>query len=80
MKMSIIQKRMVPVLIDFQCDECKVGFYRPTGTVKTSYPPQYPHICNHCKHERRFVDIQFPYTEFVEEGTPLPIPVDTKWH
>ena len=54
--MGQIKSPAKPVMIDFECDVCKVGRYRPTGIQLTSYPPQYPHICNNeeCQDKKTF--------------------------
>ena len=54
--MAQIKSPVKPVMIDFECDVCKVGRYRPTEISLTSFPPQYPHICNNeeCKDKKTF--------------------------
>ena len=34
------------ILVKMVC-ECG-GFMKPTGVCLTSYPPQYPHVCDKC--------------------------------
>jgi hypothetical protein len=37
-----------PVGVRYVCDKCGVGVMTPTGTMLCSYPPQWPHKCDHC--------------------------------
>jgi len=37
--------------VDFKCDVCGKGFYRPTGIVYPTHPLQYPHKCTVCGSE-----------------------------
>lgn len=55
--------------IDFSCDVCGKGWYRPTGEVYPTYPAKYPHKCNACGAEMVVVGHTYPYTvvEKVEE-------------
>lgn len=39
-------KEVKTFTVDYKCPVCDDGYLRPTGTVLTSYPPQYPHMCN----------------------------------
>ncbi len=43
------------VIVKMMCDtpKCK-GEMKPTGSVLTSMPPQYPHQCTTCKTNRTF--------------------------
>jgi hypothetical protein len=51
--------------IDFQCPICNKGFLRPTGTVLTTYPAQYPHKCNNllCDYMETFYKT-YPFTMY----------------
>ena len=48
--------------IDFKCDVCGKGWYRPTGKVYPTYPIQYHHKCNFCGAEMTINDHVYPYT------------------
>ena len=48
--------------IDYKCDVCGKGRYRPTGIVLTSFPIQYPHRCNFCGAEMNVREHTYPYT------------------
>ena len=39
------QTPLRPIRVDYRCDACRRGHYRPTGCV-TSKPIQYPHACD----------------------------------
>lgn len=61
------------VKVDFKCPRCNKGYLRPTGTVLTSYPPQYPHMCDSmdCDYGQTF-SVTYPYIDHV------PINVETE--
>jgi hypothetical protein len=68
--MSLEQKPVRPILVDFRCDECPIGFYRPTGS--SNYNPhkgetRYTHKCTSCGGTREFIH-QYPVIRYVEEG------------
>lgn len=50
------------VVIKQTCDKCKLGEMLPdtTSPVLTSYPPQYPHICNNCGAKEYYPQV-YPY-------------------
>jgi hypothetical protein len=52
--------------VDYRCPKCNNGYLRPSGTVLTSYPPQYPHKCNNplCDYVETFRDKSYPFTMF----------------
>ena len=54
------------VKVDFKCPQCPDGHLRPTGTVLTSYPPQYPHMCDsvNCDYGQTF-SLTYPYIDYV---------------
>jgi hypothetical protein len=62
-----IRRKVDTVKVDFKCPKCLKGFLRPTGTVLTSYPPQYPHRCNNadCDYQQTFSDKTYPYIDHV---------------
>ena len=57
--------------VDFKCDVCGKGFYRPTGTVLLTDPLQYPHKCTVCGSQMAVTGHTYPYTktEKIEEAT-----------
>jgi hypothetical protein len=57
-----------PVQIDYRCDACGEGYYRPTGIMLTSSPLQFPHICNKCGDTKTFIE-KYPTLRYVLEGT-----------
>jgi len=52
--------------VDYKCPKCGKGYLRPTGTVLTSYPPQYPHKCTKCDYMETFMDKTYPYYTYKE--------------
>lgn len=59
--MSEIKKRVNIYKIDFRCDICGTGFYRPTGVANLTNPPQYPHRCTVCGAELIVPGKAYPY-------------------
>ena len=59
-----------PIRVDYKCDTCGEGYYRHTGIVLTSYPPQFPHACNKCGDSRTFWE-RYPTLRYVGEGELL---------
>ncbi len=57
--------------VDFKCDVCGKGFYRPTGIIYPTYPPQYLHKCTVCGSKMVVTGNIYPYTktEKIEEAT-----------
>lgn len=55
--------------VDYKCDVCGRGWYRPTGTVYPTYPAQYIHKCSACGAEITVYGKKYPYTltEKIEE-------------
>ena len=55
--------------VDFKCDVCGKGFYRPTEIVYLANPPQYPHECTVCGSKMVVTGHTYPYikTERIEE-------------
>lgn len=60
-----IKQLVVSHQVDMKCSitNC-VGFMRPTTTVLTSYPPQYPHNCNVCKTNFGVYFVTYPYISY----------------
>ena len=48
------QRTLRPVEVDYICDKCKEGHYRPTGIKLTSMPPKFPHKCTKCNDTKTF--------------------------
>ena len=69
-----IRKRVHTVKVDYKCPKCPSGFLRPTGTVLTSNPPQYPHKCYNpdCDYGETFVDKSYPHLEYVLDEPDFP--------
>jgi len=53
------------IIVDYICDVCKEGKMIPTGMVLSSYPPQYPHVCNKCGSTTNLKET-YPTTRFVK--------------
>jgi hypothetical protein len=52
------------VLVRMMC-KCG-GEMKPTGTCLTSYPPQYPHVCNKCGTNATY-NVSYPEIRYVTE-------------
>ena len=59
-----------PIQVDYRCDLCNVGFYRPNGINLTSMPPQFPHKCTKCGDEKTFTE-KYPAVRYAREGELL---------
>ena len=68
--MPLQQLPLRPIQLDYVCDECGEGHYRPTGTSLMSNPPQYPHRCDKCDHPHTFNE-RFPTIRYCKEGELL---------
>lgn len=64
------QQPLRPILVDYHCDSCGNGHYRPTGMVLSSHPPQYPHRCDSCDEARTF-HTEYPALRYAPEGELL---------
>lgn len=45
--------------LDYRCDNCDKGHFRPTGMMLLSDPPKWPHACAECGHQDIF-DTKYP--------------------
>lgn len=61
--MPIERYEVKTFIVDFKCDVCGKGYFRLTGQVLATYPPQYPHKCNFCGAETDVIGHTYPYTE-----------------
>jgi len=57
------REKVKTIKVDYKCPKCDVGYLRPSGTVLTSYPPQYPHKCTECDYTENF-NRTYPYIEY----------------
>jgi len=70
--MSFISKKdltvkktpLIPVQVDARCPNCD-GRLLPTGEVKSSHPPKYPHRCKECERYFTLLD-RYPKIEYEE--------------
>ena len=51
------------------CPKCGEGFMEPGDVVLTTYPPLYPHTCDHCGYIDSY-RVMYPYIEYeaVKDG------------
>lgn len=49
-------------VVEYVCDECKIGKMEFTGRRGMSNPPRNYHICNNCKAEKSFYGKTYPHT------------------
>jgi len=54
--MAEVKQDVKMVKVDFSCPECESGYLRPSGTVLTTYPPMFPHMCDNpqCNYGQTF--------------------------
>lgn len=64
------QKPLRPIQVDYLCDKCEQGYYRPVGRMLLSDPPQFPHACTQCGNEKTFWE-KYPTIRYVDEGAIL---------
>jgi hypothetical protein len=68
--MPRIQNPLRPIKVDYKCDNCYEGFYRPTGLTLLCDPPKYPHKCTLCGGEQVFTET-YPTIRYCGEGELL---------
>jgi hypothetical protein len=59
-----------PIQVDYRCDSCNEGYYRPNGIVLTSMPPQFPHECSNCGDSKVFTE-KYPTVRYTLEDSLL---------
>ena len=69
-KMPREQKPIRPIQVDYRCDKCGEGHYRPTGMMLASNHPQFPHACNKCDDRKTFSE-RYPTVRYALEGGML---------
>jgi hypothetical protein len=62
------QKPIHPILVDYRCDECNTGFYRPHGNMLMCHPPKFGHECDNCGDKQTFLE-KYPVIRYTAEGT-----------
>jgi len=52
--------------VNFRCPKCEKGYLKHTGMVLTSYPAQYPHVCDNkeCDYKETFRGLKYPHIEY----------------
>lgn len=64
------QKPIRPIKVDYRCDKCDIGYYRPTGMMLTMSPPLFKHECNKCGDLATFTE-KYPTVRYALEGETL---------
>ena len=64
------QKPLMTIQVDYRCDKCYEGYYRPTGINLLSNPPQFPHACTYCGDAITFIE-RYPTLRYMREGEML---------
>jgi hypothetical protein len=75
--MPLKQTPVKPVLIDYLCDICGQGSYRPNNTSFLStppLPPLYEHECEKCGDKKRFEE-KYPILRYAVEGELLDLSI-----
>jgi len=75
--MSETRKEVKQVQVDYRCPKCNKGYLRPTETVFSTYPPQFPHKCNNCDYMETFSK-QYPHIDYEEIKTNQKLNVGIK--
>lgn len=68
--MALEQTPIRTIQVDYKCDECGKGHYRPVGHMLMSSPPQFPHNCNNCSHAQTFTE-KYPTVRYALESELL---------
>ena len=55
--------------VDYLCDECKVGYMRPTGRAFPTHPMKFQHKCTNCENTKTFLEA-YPVTRYENIITP----------
>lgn len=64
------QKPIRPIQVDYLCDKCGVGYYRPVSAQLMANPPQFPHECTDCDDKKTFTE-RYPTIRYAWEGQLL---------
>ena len=51
--------------VDMKCPYCDKGYMKPTGVVLSTFPEQYPHVCDVCGYCETYYTT-YPFNEYVE--------------
>ena len=69
------KKEVKTIQVDYECPKCKTGRLRHTGNVLTTYPAQFPHMCNTpgCDYGETFMGKTYPYVIYEEVSNKEPM-------
>ena len=56
------KKEVRTYLVDYTCDKCDVGKFRPKQMLMSD-PPQWVHECTTCEEQKTF-NLKYPYTDY----------------
>jgi len=56
--------------VDYICDECGKGKMKLEGSCLTSFPTQYPHICDNCGASMTFTKTYYPHVIYEKIDKP----------
>lgn len=63
--MSELVAEVKTIIVHMKCDICGQGIMEQLGdTVLATYPPKYPHKCNHCGKIENY-PVRYPYHRLV---------------
>lgn len=62
-KTSIVEKQVLAIQVDRQCESCDGIMQGCEGVVLMSCPPQYPHKCFKCGQVSHYTK-QYPYIKY----------------
>ncbi len=61
--MSESKKLVQMYEVDYMCDVCGIGRVLPTSLSFATYPPKFPHECNHC-HDKYTFNFTYPLKKY----------------
>jgi len=65
------QTPLRPIQVDYRCDECSKGYYRPNGnSMLMSSPAKFEHSCDNCGHSQTFTE-RYPTVRYAREAELL---------
>jgi DNA-directed RNA polymerase subunit RPC12/RpoP len=64
------QQPLRPIKVDYRCDACGKGYYRPTRGLLLTAPPKFPHECTECGDKQTFLE-SYPTVRYAREGEGL---------
>jgi len=61
--MSEFERESRAIQVCQSCEHCDEGQMMATGMVLTSFPAQYPHVCDDCGHKETYKN-SYPFIKY----------------